>query len=396
MVILSNSDAQRRISIQPRHRAFYPALILLLGTWATFSALSPGFFSAENLTNLLIQTVPTALAALAITLLLIVGKVDLSVAAIGGFSATIFAIMMLETAVPEWLCWLLALGVGAAVGAAYGLIAGRLPVPSFVLTLAGLLILTGVQLWVLSPQGSLNLPYTATSVTIVQQGFIPPMWTWIITMLLIAGYGVSSWFHIIRRRRSLLDYETPSSWALRWIILFITAVSMILYLQTARGVSAVVMGLVLIVILVDIALRHTPWGYGLYTMGHDPRAARLAGLRVARITTSVWIIAGSLAALSGLIATTRLAAVHHSTGATDVALTAFAAALIGGASTRGGRGSAWSAVVGALVIQSLINGLTSLTMPLSARMIVVGVVLAAAVFADAVLRGRHSSPHLIN
>ena len=158
------------------------------------------------------------------------------------------------------------------------------------------------------------------------------------------------------------------------------------YLGTNRGVGAVFALFVGLVALTDLMLRRTRWGRFVRAVGGDAEAARKAGVPVRRVFVSAFVACSTLAALGGVLAVGRLAAANQGSGAGDTNLTAIAAAVIGGTSLFGGRGSAWSALVGILVVQSISTGLTLLNLDQSARLVVTGLVLAVAVTIDALQR----------
>jgi simple sugar transport system permease protein/D-xylose transport system permease protein len=158
------------------------------------------------------------------------------------------------------------------------------------------------------------------------------------------------------------------------------------YLNQARGVGWLFVGFVVLVLVLHYVLTRTAWGRSVFAIGGNVEAARRAGINVKRMYTSVFMLCSSLAALGGLIAAARLAAANQASGAGDVNLNAIAAAVIGGTSLFGGRGSAFSALLGVLVIQSISSGLTLLDLDSSFRFMVTGLVLALAVALDSVAR----------
>ncbi|TDC25704.1 sugar ABC transporter permease [Streptomyces sp. 8K308] len=363
------------------------ALVLL---WGVFGLVEPAFLSAENLVNLTLQSVPTGVIALGVVLVLLVGQIDLSVGSVSGLAAAVVAVTTVSEEWPIALGILLALAVGVVVGLGYGLLATRLGLPSFVLTLAGLLALAGVQLRVLGPQGSINLPFESSLVRFAQESFLSPLAAWSLVAAAVAVVTAVQLVERARRMRAGLPRISLARLLLRVAGLATVLAVTVAYLGTERGIGYPVVLLVALVVVVDVLLRRTRWGRAVRAVGGDPRSALLLGVAVRRTTVSCFVACSTLAALGGVLATGRLAAANQGTGGTETFLTAIAAAVIGGTSLFGGRGSAWSALVGVLVITSISNGLTLLNLDTASRYIVTGLVLVLALTADTLIRGRRT------
>ncbi|WP_251152258.1 sugar ABC transporter permease [Cellulosimicrobium sp. Marseille-Q4280] len=382
---LSGSVVQR---VRGAHLGMLPIVGALLLIWAVLGAINPAFLSAENLVNLTLQSAPTGMIALGVVLVLLVGQIDLSVGSVSGLAAAVLAVGTVSLGWPVALAILAALAVGVVVGLGYGALSTRLGLPSFVFTLAGLLILAGVQLRVLGPKGSINLPFESWLVRTVQQGFLPQAAAWAVVVVVVAGYLAVQVVDHVRRVRAELPAPGVARIAVRTGILAVVLAGTVAYLGTARGVGYTVVLFVALVVVVDVLLRRTRWGRSVRAVGGDRRSALLAGVAVRRTVVSCFVACSTFAALGGVLAAGRLAAANQGTGGADTYLTAIAAAVIGGTSLFGGRGSAWSALLGVLVIQSIANGLTLLNLDTATRYIVTGAVLLLAIVVDMLIRGR--------
>ena len=365
------------------------ALVLLaLG----FQALNPTFLSPNNLVNLTLQATVTGVITLGLVLVLLVGHIDLSVGAVSGLAGAIVAVGYVGQGWPLAVAVLVAIGVGVTVGLTYGWVVTRIGVPSFVVSLAGLLVCGGLQVWVLGSTGSVNLPFDSWLVRLAQSTFLPAAVSWALVaavVLVVAGAGV-----LDRRRRVAAGLPAPELRSLAGRVVALGALTAIpvWYLNLDRGVGVMVALFLAGVVAVDLGLRHTRWGRAARAVGSSPESARLAGLSVSRVYYSAFAACAGLAAVGGVLAVGRLAAANQGMGGTDLALTAIAAAVIGGTSLFGGRGSAGSAALGALVVHTIASGLTLLNLDAAWRLIVTGLVLALAVVLDTVGRRGSTGP----
>jgi ABC-type xylose transport system permease subunit len=265
-------------------------------------------------------------------------------------------------------------------------------VPSFVITLAGLMVGVGLQTQVLGRTASLNLPYESTLVRFAQQTFLPPSVSALVVVAVVLWYGLTRL--VDRRRRLEAELPAPSvaAIAVRTGGLAVGLGIPVGYLNTSRGIGGLVAVFVGLVWVADVVLRRTRWGRAVRAIGSNVESARRAGFAVRRVYVSAFTACAALAALAGVLSAGRLAAASTSTGGAEAALTVIAAAVIGGTSLFGGRGSAWSAVLGVAVIHVISSGLTLLNADGSLRYIVTGVVLALAVTVDAVSRRSRGLP----
>ncbi|MDQ0577024.1 sugar ABC transporter permease [Agromyces albus] len=370
---------------------FLPVIAGLAIIWTIFQVLNPYFLSSGNLTNLLMESAPVGVIALGIVFVLLVGEIDLSVGSVSGLAAAIMAINFIDNRWPLPLAIAAAVGIAVVIGFAYGFIYNRIGVPSFVITLAGLLGFLGLQLFVLGPKGTINLPFDSPLVYFGQLAFVPQWLAYAFIALAAAAVLIGGILRARIRRNAGLSAPALSLILIRAGLLAVLLAFAVWYLYQARGVGWMVVFFVALVLFANYALTRTSWGRSLFAVGGNREAARRSGIRITAIYTSAFIACTTLAAVGGLLAAGRLASAAQSSGGGDVNLNAIAAAVIGGTSLFGGRGSAFAALLGILVIQSISSGLTLLNLDSSIRYMVTGAVVLIAVALDAVARRSRSS-----
>ncbi len=363
-----------------------PVIIGLVLIWGIFSILTPTFLSAANLVDLLRQVAAVGTISVGIVLVLLLGEIDLSVGSVSGLASAILGVGLASAHWPLWLVVLVALAAGAAIGALYGLLFTRFGVPSFVITLGGLLAFLGLQLLVLGPSGSINIDYTSPIVQFASASFLPPWAAYLLAAIAAAGLLVSDLRHAARRRRAGLSVGSYSLIYLRAAALLVGLAVVAWYLSTDRGTIGSFVFLVLVVIVMNYLTKRTRWGRSIFAIGGNVEAARRAGIRVNAVYISVFMLCSIFAVVGGLMSAALINAATLSSGTGDVNLNAIAAAVIGGTSLFGGRGSVWSALLGIVVIQSISSGLNLLGFDASVRFIITGVVLLLAVIVDSLSR----------
>jgi len=363
-----------------------PVVLGIVVIWTVFQVLNPAFLSSENLVNLTMQCAANGTIALGVVIVLLVGEIDLSVGSVSGLAAAVLAVTFVQLQWNLVLSLIAALAIGCLVGLLYGYLFTRFGLPSFVITLAGLLGFLGLQLWVLGKTGSIAIPFDSWIVQFAQQLYLPP---WAAYALAVASVGVYAWSrvrHAQRRAAANLVSQGYGAIAARSGVLLAFLIAAIWYLSLDRGVGVMFLFFLAIVVVMNFLLTRTRWGRSVYAVGGSVEAARRAGIRVDRIYLSVFALCSTLAAAGGILAAARLASANQSSGTGDVNLNAIAAAVIGGTSLFGGRGSAFSALVGIVVIQSISSGLTLLNLDSSVQFMVTGVVLVLAVIVDSLSR----------
>ncbi|WP_186127246.1 sugar ABC transporter permease [Burkholderia gladioli] len=363
-----------------------PVVAGLIIIWTVFTSLNPVFVSADNLVNLLFDCSTVGVISLGIVCVLMVGQIDLSVGSISGFASALVGTLWVNAGWPLPLAILAALAAGALIGALYALLFNRLGMPSFVTTLAGLLAILGLQLYVLGPPGSINLPYDSALVTLGQQRVLPAAVSH--GLALLPGLALVLLGLRTRERRRAARLSAPSALGVlvRAAVITVLLELVVAYLDRGRGVPLMFALFVALAAAMHYAMTRTRWGRSMHAVGGNHEAARRAGIHVGAIYASAFVLCTSLAALGGILTAARLASASQQAGTGDVNLNAIAAAVIGGTSLFGGRGSAWSAVLGIVVIQSIASGLTLLNLSSSLRFMITGAVLAIAVIVDSLAR----------
>jgi len=353
--------------------------------------LNPIFLSSTNLVNLLLECVPIGVIALGVVCVLLVGEIDLSVGSVSGLASAAVAILFVNQGLPVLVAILGAVALGSLIGWVYAQMFNRFGVPSFVITLAGLLAFVGLQLKVLGAIGSVNLPFDSGLVHFAQLAFLPAWLAYALVVAAAVALFAGGYAHARARRKAGLSDRSVRALAARSVLLLLGLGFAVWYLNRTRGVGWMFVFFVALVLLLHYALSRTKWGKSVYAVGGNVEAARRAGINVRLIYTSVFMLCTSLAAVGGVLAAARLAAANQSSGGGDVNLNAIAAAVIGGTSLFGGRGTAFAALLGILVIQSISSGLTLLNLDSSYRFMVTGAVLLLAVTLDSVARRSRKS-----
>jgi D-xylose transport system permease protein len=367
-----------------------PVLVGVAVIWAIFAIANPNFLTPGNLTNLVLQLAATGTISLGVVLVLLLGEIDLSVGAVSGVTAAVVAVLNVEHGVAGWLAILIGLAAGAAIGALQGFWVTRFRIPAFVVTLAGLLAWTGALLLVLGDTGTVNL--TDSTIVGLANTFFIPLYAWLLALLVAAAYAAAKLLERRRRVAAGLPIAPLRTIVTRMVVLTAGALAAAAVLAADRGLPLALVIFTGLVVLVDLLIRRTRFGRHVLAVGGNAEAARRAGIRVDNVRLVVFTLASTLAAAGGILAASRLFAVSQSSGASDTLLNAIAAAVIGGTSLWGGRGSAYSALLGGLVIFSISNGMDLLGVQSSTKFIVTGAVLLLAATVDAVSRrGRQAA-----
>lgn len=363
-----------------------PVVVGLLIICTAFQSLNPVFLAPDNLVNLLFDCSTVGVISLGIVCILMVGEIDLSVGSVSGFSSALVGVLWVNQDWPVAVAIVAALGLGAAIGALYAFLFNRLGMPSFVSTLAGLLAWLGLQLYLLGSSGSINLPYGSPLVNFGQMLVMPPVVSYVLAALAGVAVFATGYRMAARRRAAGLSASSLGRLLLKGVLVVVVLEFIVYYLNLARGVPWMFGLFVGLCVVMNYALKRTKWGRSMSAVGGNREAARRAGINVRRIHTSAFMLCSTLAAAGGILAAARLASSSQQAGTGDVNLNAIAAAVIGGTSLFGGRGSAYSALLGIIVIQSIASGLTLLDLSSSLRYMITGAVLAVAVIVDSLAR----------
>jgi D-xylose transport system permease protein len=370
---------------------FLPVLLTLIVVVAYFTITTNGLFlTPRNLSYLAQQTATIGLIGLGVIPVLLLGEIDLSSAAVSVLCAVIMAVCSERLGYPAWLAILIALIFGAIIGAVNGFFVAILRIPSFIVTLAASIAYSGLLLTLLAGQSTLPIN-NAFIVAIAGSptSFLPDLYGIGLPILAVLLYAGTLFWNYRRRRKLGLRNQPLSRVLLQLAIVAVIVGAVVGAFESYTGVpysTAILFGLIAVVWLV---LTKTAFGRHIYATGGSTEAARRAGINVVGIRIAVFTLCSVLAAVGGIIEASRGNSVASQVDPT-LLLDAIAAAVIGGVSLFGGRGSAWAIVLGVLIIGSLQNGLTLQSRGTDIQDIVEGIVLVLAVTADALIRRAQS------
>jgi D-xylose transport system permease protein len=357
--------------------------------WIIFQSQEDRFLSAQNLTNLMLQITAIGLISVGIVFVLLLGEIDLSVGAVSGLSAAVMAVLSVKHGWSPYLAIAAAIAVGATIGCIQGSLFSRFIVPSFVVTLAGLLAWQGALLQVLGGTGSLNI--NDPVITGLANTFYSDTVGWVFAAVIVAAYGGVLALGYRRRVAAGLSNSSPLPLIIRFVFLAIVVIVAVSVLNSDRGVPLAVMILLGFVVGMEFVVKRTGFGRHVFAVGGNAEAARRAGIRVNGVRVAVFTISGSMAAIGGVMAASRLFAVNQNSGGNELLLLAIAGPVIAGTSLFGGRGSVWTALLGALVIGSISNGMDLLSLSSAVKYMVTGGVLLLAVLVDAIARNQRQT-----
>jgi D-xylose transport system permease protein len=370
-------------------------IIVGLGVIAiVFGTLDDTFYVERNFTNLLLQMAAMSTIAIGVVFVLLIGEIDLSVAyvsAVGGVTMT----LLLRPDGSNWPWWA-AIGFGLLVTTLIGLVQAlvitKAGVPSFVVTLAGLLIWNGVVL-ILTTQYSTSgtIRIQDDRIVGIANDFLSDAWGWAVAVGGVAAYALTQLQTARSRRARGLDSKPAIVIFLQVAGLAVVTGAAVWYANRDRGIPSVTLLVLILFVVWSFVASRTRFGRHVYAVGGNAEAARRAGINVDRVRITVFMIAGFMAGLGGIILASRLRSVATNTGGGDLLLNVIAAAVIGGTSLFGGRGRVVSALLGALVIASIANGMGLLNLATGTKFVITGLVLLAAVLVDSLSTRRRAA-----
>ena len=373
-----------RLLRDTRFGAFGPVLVALAVIWLWFGITQPAFLSPRNIYFLFMQSAVVGTLAVGLTVVLLLGEIDLSAAAMAGVCAALLAVLLLG-GTPAPLAILAAIALGVTMGLAQGVMVVFAGIPSFVVTLAGLLGFQGLMLKILGIQGAINMrdPFVRGLTTIS----LPPAWGWGLGIACAATFAAFALRHQVRRRARGLEIDGAVALWGRIAFIAILVLAAVGILNNYRGVPLLVVLLVALTAVLGWITTSTPFGRSLFAVGGNAETARRAGMSVRTIRVTAFGIVGLMAAIGGIVGASRYASVSFNAFAGGpLLLEAIGAAVIGGTSLFGGRGSVWNAILGALVIGSLGNGLDLSGASAADKLMFSGAILLLAATMDAVSR----------
>jgi D-xylose transport system permease protein len=369
-----------------------PIIVGLIIIAIVFQTQNDRFLTASNFVNLIVQTAPYAVIAMGVTFALLLGEIDLSIGFVSGVGGVLIALLVAPdgnemATVPAMVLCLLA---GLGIGLLHGVIITKVGVPSFVVTLAGLLAWNGVVLLLIGSRGTVILQIDF--VIGLANDFMAPGLAWILIVACVALYAAVQLVRVRSRQKAGLANDPLVIVGLRVAGLAVVLAIVVAVANSDRGVPYV--GLVVggLLIFWTYVLNRTRFGRHVYAVGGNQEAARRAGINVDRVKIACFMIVSAMAVLGGIILASRLRSVDTNTGGGQALLYPIAAAVIGGTSLFGGRGTMKAALLGALVMISIDNGLGLLGLSSGTKFVVTGGVLLLAVTVDSISRrGRAQS-----
>jgi len=395
----SFSDLMKTLGISPRFFSMIAALAII---WIILNILTDGtFLTGRNLYNLAVQSSVVGIMSTGMVLIIVARHIDLSVGSLLGFSGMVLAIFQVNILNPDseyqWIFSVFAcLAVGGLAGMFQGYWVAYRGVPAFIITLAGLLMFRGASFEVADGKTIAPMSEVFQLLGGGVNGAIGASWSWALGLIAILVLVAST--YLSRRRRKEFDFQVKPLWAdLIMLTLYsgiIIAFVMVMnsYMKPRsdipRGIPVPVLILILTTIVMTVVAKSTRFGRHIFAMGSNPEAAELAGINTKKVTMMIFMIMGVLAAIAAIITVARLNAGTNSMG-TLQELNVIAAAVIGGTSLAGGIGTIPGAILGAVIMQSLENGMVLLGVSSSMRQIVIGVVLILAVWFDVVYNNKN-------
>jgi D-xylose transport system permease protein len=325
---------------------------------------------------------------------LLIGEIDLSVAFVSAGGGVVMT-LLLRPEDPGWPWWAaiaFALACTTAIGFVQALVITKAGVPSFVVTLAGLLIWSGVVLILTTQASSVGtIRIQDETVVGIANDFLSPTAGWVVAALVVAGYALSQLQNARTRQASGLYAKPVVVMVLQAVALAAVTLAAVWYVNKDRGVPKVAVILLVMLAFWSFIASRTTFGRHVYAVGGSAEASRRAGINVDRVRIAVFMISGFMAGVGGIMLASRLRSVATNTGGGNLLLLVIASAVIGGTSLFGGVGRVVSALLGALVIASIQNGMDLLGLASGTKFVITGLVLLAAVLVDAYAKRRRAA-----
>ncbi|GGO34240.1 ABC transporter permease [Gemmobacter aquaticus] len=370
-----------------KHLREYGLLFALIAIMVFFQVVTDGtLLKPVNITNLFLQNSYIIIMALGMLMVIVAGHIDLSVGSVMGFVGALAAVMLVNWDLPVAVVIPISLVVGAAIGAAQGYFVAFWRIPSFIVTLAGMLVFRGLSLWLLAGQSVGPFP---KSFQALSNGFIPDLFgvdkpnvTALVAGLI--AVAVLIWMGVKTRARNAhygIEDEPFAFFVARNAIISAALMFVIWKLAGFRGLPNVLISMVVLTVVYAFITERTTLGRRVYAIGGNEKAAKLSGINTERLTFLTFVNMGFLAALGGLVFAARLNTATPKAGF-GVELDVIAAVFIGGASMSGGSGKIIGAVVGAFIMGVMNNGMSIMGIGIDYQQVIKGLVLLAAVFFD--------------
>jgi D-xylose transport system permease protein len=369
-----------------------PIFVGLIIIAVVFQSQNDRFLTASNFVNLILQTAPYAVIAMGVTFVLLLGEIDLSIGFVSGVGGVMTAILLTPDGneLPVAVVFAIVFGAGIAIGTLHGLIITKIGVPSFVVTLAGLLAWNGVVLLLIGSRGTVILQNDF--IIGIANDFMAPGVAWILMIVATALYALIQLSRVRSRRKAGLQTDPMLIVALRIVGLGAALAIVVAVANQDRGIPYAALLVGALLLFWTFVLNRTRFGRHVYAVGGNAEAARRAGIDVDRVKIACFAFCSFMAVLGGIVLASRLRSVDTNTGGGQALLYPIAAAVIGGTSLFGGRGTMKAAILGALVMLSIDNGLGLTGLSSGTKFVLTGGVLLLAVTVDSISRrGRAQS-----
>lgn len=364
-----------------------PVVVGLVAVWVFFQTQNSNFLTARNLSNLTLQMAVVTVLAMATVVVMVAGEIDLSLGSVTGVTSALLGVLLTNHHWSVWAALAATFAVGAGIGLLQGAVTVFVGVPSFIVTLGGFLAWAGLQLSLIGSAG--DLPVNDSTVIAISNNYLSHAAGWILAGVVVA---VAVGVELLRARDRRVE-GASGQWASAVRVLAIAAASfgLVAVLNNNFGVPYVLLVFGGVALALGWVMQRTIFGRHIYAVGGNREASRRAGVPVAAVRIAVLGISGLLAGLAGVIATSNLYGTSAGVGGGILLLEAIAAAVIGGTSLFGGRGRIYQAVLGALIVASVENGLALLGKAASTEDMATGVILVLAVSLDAFNRRRRAA-----
>ncbi len=366
----------------------YMMIIALVFIWGLFSILTTGtFLTSRNMSNLFRQSVFTSILGIGMAFVIFLGEIDLSVGSVVGLTGGIIAILDVWNGMNPALSIALTLGAGLLIGLWQGFWVAYMKVPSFIVTLAGLLIFRGILVGI--TEGTTIGPLSNTF-RVIGKNYLDN------TVGIIIGAVAVAFviFIVFKSRRNKLKYKFETSsliMELFKLVVYIALIAVFIWMMNSyRGVPVSLLFALVALVVFSYLSKNTVFGRSVYAIGGNKKAAALSGINIKKVMLLVFVINGFMAALAGILLTSRLNAASVQAG-TSAEMDAIGACVIGGASLAGGVGTISGAVVGAIVMASLDNGMSLMNMPMFWQSIIKGFVILFAVWLDMATKNKNKA-----
>ncbi|SOD81737.1 sugar ABC transporter permease [Streptomyces sp. Ag109_G2-15] len=363
-----------------------PVVLGLAIICVIFQVLNSEFLSAQNISNITVTMVGTGMISVGIVFVLLLGEIDLSVGSVSGAASALAAVLTVNQGWPEWLAVLVAIAVGAAIGALHGFFFAVLGAPAFAVTLAGLLFWLGFMLKVLGEDGTINLDSDGLIGKLTTYTFTDVAAAYGLAVAVVALFFISSFLGNRRRESAGVPSRPLSDTILRTVLLAVVSFAAAYMYNQYKGLPLATVIFVAFLVGTDFVLRRTAYGRKIFALGGSVEASRRAGINVTAVRISVFAISGGFAAIGGLFLASKIASANQSAGTGDLLMNAIAAAVIGGTSLFGGRGRTWNALLGVLVIVSIQYGLQLESIAEPVKYMITAAVLLTTVVIDSITR----------